>query len=152
MIKKLFNELEKNKLIISSAESVTGGRFASTIIENEGSSKYFKGGFICYSNEFKYNVLNVRKDIEIVSLEMAKDLAINSRIISNSDISISFTGNASLNGIEKKKKGLVYIGISNKNKTSLFKFESSMSQRKEIIEDITNYGIKLIIEFIEKNY
>ena len=152
MIKKLFDILQKNNLTLTSAESVTGGKFSSLIISEPGSSLFFKGGFICYSNEYKYNVLKVDKNIEIISFEMATQLSQNSRKIANADISISFTGNSSSNGIENKDKGLTYIGISNKNITNVIKFRSTKKKRNDIISDISIFGVNSILKFIRQNY
>lgn len=152
MIKKLFKELKKNNLTISSAESITGGRFSSLLVEEEGASNFLKGSFVCYDKEFKYKILNVSKNIEIVSPKMAEELSIKSRKLSESDISISFTGNSSDNGIEGKQKGLVYIGISNNKTTEVTKYISSKNERKEIIDDVASNGVKILFEFIKKNY
>lgn len=152
MIKELFIELKKHNLTISAAESITGGKFSSLITEEEGASKFLKGSFICYTNEFKHNVLKIPDILEIVSSEMAKQLSIKSRIISNSDISISFTGNSSADGIEGKEKGLVYIAISNNDNIETKEYKSSKDTRIEIINDVAFAGIKFILEFIKKNY
>lgn len=152
MVNELFSKLKDHKLTISSAESITGGTFASTLVKVQGASEYLKGSFVCYTNEYKYNVLEVSKDIEIVSPEMAKELAINSRIKANSSISISFTGNASPKGIEGKQEGLTYIGISNGDITETYEYVSVANSREDIIIDTANEGIKLILKFIENNY
>ena len=51
--------LSSKKLTISSAESFTGGLFASLVTDNSGASSVFKGGIVCYTNEIKINVLGV---------------------------------------------------------------------------------------------
>ncbi len=152
MINTLFEKLKNNNLSISAAESVTGGKFSSLIVSKNGASSFFKGSFICYSNEFKYNILNVREDIKIISHEMASELSIKSRELSKANISISFTGNSSKNGIEMKPKGLVYIAISNSDTMKNIKYVSKENTREKIIDDISNKGIKFLLEFIEKNY
>ena len=152
MIKKLFTKLEKHNLSISSAESITGGRFSNLLTQEEGASKMHKGSFVCYSNDFKHKVLKVPVDIKIVSEEMAKMLAINSREITCSDISISFTGNASDNSGNNTPKGLTYIGISNVDVCEVIAYKSIEINRKKIIDDTAITGIQLLIKFIENNY
>lgn len=151
-LKKLFEVSNKNNLTISSAESVTGGKFSSLITEIEGASKILKGSFICYTNEFKYNILNIDKNIEIVSEEMAIELAKSTQKLIKSSISISFTGNSSNNGIENKPKGMSYIAITNDKKIVTFKYISSCLQRKDIIADTAFFGLKMLIKFICQNY
>lgn len=152
MIKELFEILEEKNLTISAAESITGGKFSSLIVSEPGASKIFKGSFICYSNEYKYNVLKVSKDIEIVSYQMAMELAENSREIANSEISISFTGNSSSDGIESKNKGESYVAISSENQMEVIKFQSLKKDRIEIIEETANFGLGLLLRFIRQHY
>lgn len=152
MISELFILLKKHNLKISSAESITGGTFSSLIVNEPGASNYFLGGFICYSNEFKYDILNVDKNIEIVSIEMAQQLAVNSRIKTNANISISFTGNASINGIENKQQGLSYVAISNKNEVVVLEYKSNSKEREQIIVDTAQAGLNFLINFIRQNY
>ncbi len=106
MVKELFNILKQNNLTIASAESITGGAFSSLVVKEAGASEFLKGAFVCYTNEYKYNVLGVSKDIEIVSEQMAIELAESTKEKANSSIAISFTGNSSPNGIEGKLQGL----------------------------------------------
>lgn len=152
MVKELFILLEKYNLTLSAAESITGGKFSSLITSEEGSSKYFKGSFICYSNEFKYDILGIDKTIKIISKDMAENLSNKSREKANTDISISFTGNSSNNGIEGSVKGLSFISVSNKNVIETTKFKSSFELREEIIKDTSLFGLTFILKFILNNY
>ena len=71
--------LIKNNLTISTAESCTSGLLASRLTDVSGSSQYFKGGSVCYSNELKINDMGIDKDLieryGAVSEEVAKSLA-----------------------------------------------------------------------------
>ncbi len=150
MVKELFNKLKQNNLTISSAESITGGRFSNLIVNESGASEFLKGAFVCYTNEYKYNVLGVSKDIEIVSKEMAIELAESAREKANSSIAISFTGNSSSDGLEGKQRGLVWIGITNGDVTNAIEYISEENTREEIINDVAKAGIKIILRFLEE--
>ncbi len=150
MVKELFKQLENKNLTISSAESITGGRFSSLIVQESGASKYLKGAFVCYTNEYKYNVLGVSKDIEIVSKEMSIELATNARLKANSSIAISFTGNSSPNGIEGKSQGLTWITVTNGKDLETVEYVSTKNTRIEIIEDTAKAGIEIICKFLGK--
>lgn len=152
IVKELFNLLDKHNLTISSAESVTGGRFSNLIVNEPNASKFYFGSFICYNTEFKYRILNVSKNIDVVSKEMAIELSEKCQEILKTNLSISFTGNASASGLEMKRKGLVYIGITNGNITKSYEYISDKKNRTEIIDDISIMGIKKLLEFIKKNY
>ena len=54
--------LRERKLTISTAESSTGGLIASRIVNVPGSSAYFLGSIVSYSNEAKINLLKVKKE------------------------------------------------------------------------------------------
>ncbi len=112
--------LIQNNLTVSTAESCTSGLLASRLTDVPGSSKYFKGGSVCYSNELKINDIGVDKGLieryGAVSEEVAESLAKNIAKKNNTDIGIGITGIAGPDGgTEKKPVGLVFVGIFYKN-------------------------------------
>ena len=112
--------LIQNNLTVSTAESCTSGLLASRLTDVPGSSQYFKGGSVCYSNELKINDIGVDKDLieryGAVSEEGAESLAKNIAKKNNTDIGIGITGIAGPGGgTEKKPVGLVFVGIFYKN-------------------------------------
>ena len=88
--------LIQNNLTVSTAESCTSGLLASRLTDVPGSSQYFKGGSVCYSNELKINDIGVDKDLiekyGAVSEEVAESLAKNIAKKNNTDIGIGITG------------------------------------------------------------
>ena len=112
--------LIQNNLTVSTAESCTSGLLASRLTDVPGSSQYFKGGSVCYSNELKINDIGVDKDLieryGAVSEDVAESLAKNIAKKNNTDIGIGITGIAGPGGKKKKKPvGLVFVGIFYKN-------------------------------------
>ena len=112
--------LIQNNLTVSTAESCTSGLLASRLTDVPGSSKYFKGGSVCYSNELKINDIGLDKGLieryGAVSEEVAESLAKNIAKKNNTDIGIGITGIAGPDGgTEKKPVGLVFVGIFYKN-------------------------------------
>ena len=112
--------LIQNNLTVSTAESCTSGLLASRLTDVPGSSQYFKGGSVCYSNELKINDIGVDKDLiekyGAVSEEVAESLSKNIAKKNNTDIGIGITGIAGPDGgTEKKPVGLVFVGIFYKN-------------------------------------
>lgn len=119
--------LAEKELTIAAAESCTGGMISSRITDVSGSSEYFKGGVVTYSNKSKVKFLDVKKKTltkyGAVSEKTAKQMAEGARKHFKTDIGISTTGIAGPNGgSEKKPVGLVYIGYSDKKKTYAKKF------------------------------
>jgi len=103
------------------AESCTGGMVAERITSDAGSSRYFVGGAVVYSNELKTLFADIPPlMIEAhgaVSKEVALALAENIREICNANIGLGITGIAGPGGgSEEKPVGLVYIAVTNGRK------------------------------------
>ncbi len=128
--------LKRRKLTLSTAESCTGGFIGDIITRVPGSSDYYKGGIIAYSEKIKTDILKVKKEtikkFSVYSEEVAKEMAENIRKIFKTDIGISTTGIAGPSGESTEKPvGLVYMGFSYKDKTFVLK-EIFKGLREEI--------------------
>lgn len=115
---KLVETLQQRHLLLSTAESCTGGLLAGKLIEVPGASDVYSEGFITYSNRAKEERLNVLRSTLLthgaVSAECAIEMAQGAARVSDSDIGLSTTGIAGPGGGSADKPvGLVYIGISN---------------------------------------
>jgi len=109
--------LTESSHTISVAESCTGGGLGHLLTTQAGSSAYFNGGVIAYSNSVKIQLLNVQ-EAELtregaVSDTVAKQMAMGVRTLLNSTWGVSITGIAGPGGgSDEKPVGLVYIGIA----------------------------------------
>ncbi|MEQ9487009.1 competence/damage-inducible protein A [Coleofasciculus sp. F4-SAH-05] len=102
---------------VSVAESCTGGGVGSLLTAVPGSSDYFNGGIISYSNDVKVSLLGVKSsDLDkwgAVSKQVAKQMALGVRSRLTTDWGVSITGIAGPGGgNESKPVGLVYIGLA----------------------------------------
>jgi nicotinamide-nucleotide amidase len=109
--------LIKKSATLSTAESCTGGNIASTIVKIPGSSQYFKGGIIAYSNDLKIQQLHISHDLlsnyGAVSKEVVEAMAMNCRRIYNTDFAIATSGIAGpTGGTEEKPVGTVWIAVA----------------------------------------
>ncbi len=90
--------LEKKNLTIGSCESITGGAFSEALVKAKGVSKVFRVGLIAYSAYSKVHLARVQLTtlqlFGAVSVETAIEMAQNAKNLFDSDIAISFTGNA----------------------------------------------------------
>jgi nicotinamide-nucleotide amidase len=116
--------LEKGATV-ATAESCTGGRIAHRITSVSGSSAYFKGGVVAYSNEVKVNVLGVDavalETFGAVSSEVAKQMAEGALEVLNVDYAVSTTGVAGpAGGSADKPVGLCWFGIATPHGTRTF--------------------------------
>ncbi|EKN65367.1 competence damage-inducible protein A [Neobacillus bataviensis LMG 21833] len=123
LLAELTKSLKERKLTITAAESLTGGLFQQELTSIAGASSVFKGGIVCYSNEVKQHILQVKPEIlekhGAVSEQCAKELAENAARLLESDIGISFTGVAGPDEVEGKPVGTVYIGIAIKGRPTV---------------------------------
>ena len=127
--------LKEKKLTLSTAESCTGGLIADRLTNIPGSSAFFQGGIIAYSNDVKISDLGVSEKIlnkkGAVSSDVAKDMAKGIRQKYNTNIGLSTTGIAGPEGGSiDKPVGLVYIGLSTEDREESFKFNFSISRKK----------------------
>ena len=111
------DRLMEQGLTLSSAESCTGGMFASTMTDIPGISQCFDRGLVTYSNQAKMEELGVSAEtlekFGAVSEETALEMVEGLKRVSGSDVCISVTGIAGPGGgSEEKPVGLVYIGFS----------------------------------------
>lgn len=111
---KLLDELRAQGLMLTAAESCTGGLISAFLTDIPGSSDVFERGFVTYSNDAKTQMLGVLPDMiethGAVSEEVACAMASGALAHSKADISIAVTGIAGPGGgSEDKPVGLVYI-------------------------------------------
>lgn len=102
---------------LSTAESCTGGLVAHRLTNVPGSSDYFLGGFVTYSNAAKERFLGVQPETlgthGAVSEETARQMARGARRQMGADLAVSVTGIAGPGGgTPEKPVGLVYIALS----------------------------------------
>lgn len=148
----LGNLLKQNNKTICTAESCTGGKIASLITGIPGSSAYFEGSIIAYSNQIKVKELSVNPEtLQIhgaVSEQTVIEMAENIRKKFNTDYSVAVSGIAGPDGGSKQKPvGTIWIAVSNTEKTLtkklLFPFD-----RITNIERTANTALLLLINFI----
>ena len=107
--------LRQNGLTLATIESCTGGMLADTITDVPGSSKYFKGGIVSYTNELKVASGVPAELIEkhgAVSGQVAEAMAEAVRLRLRADFGIGITGVAGPEEMEGKPPGTVYIGMA----------------------------------------
>lgn len=117
---KLIFELKAKNATLTTAESITGGMIASSIVDVPGSSALFKFGFVTYSDEAKHEVLGVNSDLiemeTAVSPNVALEMAQGALKRSGADYAIAVTGLAGPGKDELgRNPGLVYICAASKH-------------------------------------
>jgi PncC family amidohydrolase len=141
-------------LTIGTVESATGGRISDKITNIPGSSDYFKGSIVSYSNEAKTNIVGVKKLIlrkhGAVSSRTAIEMAKGGRKLLKVDICLSDTGIAGPTGATPGKPiGLFYLGLSAKNST-LAEEHHFRGNREENKQRAVETALTMLKEYLEK--
>lgn len=159
LIETISNIMQNNNLTLSAAESCTGGLLGNRITNLPGSSNYYIGGIISYSNQLKINLLNVDSKIidtyGAVSKNVAIQMAENIRSITASDYGIGITGIAGPTGGTKEKPvGLVYIALTNQNNTIVEKYnlKGKRKQIKYLSTEFALKNLKFLLKEEDKKY
>ena len=122
--------LVESSQTLAVAESCTGGNIAHYITSNSGSSAYFNGGVVAYSNKIKTRLLDVSSEIidqyGAVSKEVAEAMALGALKMLQADYSVATTGIAGPDGgTDEKPVGTVWIAVAGpsgvKSKIYIFK-------------------------------
>ncbi len=109
---------------IAAAESCTGGLLAKMLTDLPGSSDYFWGGIVSYSNEAKQVLLGVKEELldrfGAVSPETAEAMVRGLLVRSGTEIGVAITGIAGPSGgSEGKQVGLVYIAVMHNGRCTI---------------------------------
>lgn len=147
--------LRRKALTLGVVESATGGLVSHLITNVLGSSDYYKGAIIAYSDEIKSKVVGVKigtlKKHGAVSYQVAEEMAEGGRKVLNVDVCVADTGIAGPGGATVgKPAGLFYLGIAHHEGTSSEKyiFQGGRIQNKQtaaraVLELLKHYLLSL---------
>lgn len=148
--------LIERELTVGCAESCTGGNIAHNITRNPGSSAYFLGSVVSYSNDVKANVLGVsRNDLArygAVSREVVTDMAAGVSKLMRTDCAMATSGIAGPDGGTKfKPVGTVWMSAKYGDQivTELKQFSGD---REDVIESATNHVMVMLIKLLRNSY
>lgn len=140
---------------VCTAESCTGGMLAEQLTAISGSSQWFEGGFVSYSNEAKHHMLAVPDELIIrhgaVSEEVAEAMAIGGVRNSNADCCVSVTGVAGpTGGSVEKPVGTVCFGFYHRKNTpvTMKKFFPD-KDRQAIREQSCRFAIEHLLDYLK---
>lgn len=127
--------LKKKGYTLSTAESLTGGLIAGTIVNVAGASSVFGEGYITYASEAKEKILGVSHktiaEFGVVSEQTAREMAEGVCRVSGSDIGIAVTGIAGPDGgTAEAPVGTVYIGCCSRGETVVKKYQFKGNRQK----------------------
>lgn len=127
MEEKIVRFLNEHNMTITTVESCTGGLIAARLVNVSGASNVFSEGYITYSENAKAKMVGVNPETiekyNVVSEEVAYEMASGGAKTANADVAVSVTGVAGpLGGTKEIPVGTVCIGVYYKNKVITGKF------------------------------
>ena len=151
--KELSDKFWKEGLTLATAESCTAGNIAAMITAIPGSSHFYKGGIIAYSDEVKVNILGVNPEIlekhGAVSEEVVIEMAKGAMKSMNSDCGVATSGIAGpTGGTPDKPVGTVWIAVAMKDRIITMKAEGDEGRNKNI-EKATLNALLLLLKLFQ---
>ena len=148
--------LTDRELTVSCAESCTGGNIAHRIVLVPGSSAYFLGSVVSYSNDIKAKVLGVPRAMidskGAVSKEVVEAMVAGVASLMRTDTAVATSGIAGPDGGTRfKPVGTVWIAAKYRDRivSECVHFDGN---RNQVIESATNHALVMLIKLLRNNY
>ena len=151
--KELSDKFWKEGLTLATAESCTAGSIAAVITAIPGSSHFYKGGIIAYSDEVKVNLLDVNPETlekqGAVSEEVVIEMVKGAMKSMNSDCAIATSGIAGpTGGSAEKPVGTIWIAAIKKDEIATMKIEGDEGREKNVM-NATLKALKLLQKLVQ---
>lgn len=138
-------------LSVSTAESLTGGQLAATIVEVSGASGMFTGGIIAYQNSVKIKVLGVSEQLlaehGAVDAGVACAMALGACQVTGSRVGVSTTGVAGPEPHQGKGVGHVFIGVAFDGEAQAYEYHFG-GDRAMIRQQATDEALALLRQVV----
>ena len=146
--KELSDKFWKEGLTLATAESCTAGNIAAVITAIPGSSHFYKGGIVAYSDEVKINLLSVNPETldkqGAVSEETVIEMVKGAMKSMNSDCAVATSGIAGpTGGTPDKPVGTIWIAAAMREKIITMKASGDEGRNKNI-ENATLYALQML--------
>ena len=146
--KELSDKFWKEGLTLATAESCTAGNIAAVITAIPGSSHFYKGGIVAYSDEVKINLLGVNPETlekqGAVSEEVVIEMVKGAMKSMNSDCAVATSGIAGpTGGTPDKPVGTVWIAAAKHDKVITMKASGDEGRNKNI-ENATLHALQML--------
>ena len=156
LVEEIASLLKSNGLTISTAESCTSGKIASTLTSISGSSQYFLGSILSYDNKIKEKLLQVKSEdltnFGAVSQPVVEQMAKSVCNQTQSDYALSTSGiSGPTGGTAEKPVGTTWIGLSDGTQTwsECVRFRSN---RERNIEQTVTYAFVMLLKKIKEKH
>ncbi len=149
-------QLLEHQITLGTAESCTGGYLAHRITAVPGSSRYFSGGVVSYSNELKTRLLNVNPETlarhGAVSEATVKEMATGALDLLGTDVAIAISGIAGPGGgTPEKPVGTIWMAVGNADVVRAVRLQAGKDRLKNI-QYASVHALNLIRQFVKEQY
>ncbi|MDY4460328.1 MAG: CinA family protein [Alloprevotella sp.] len=159
LVSKEINEMMwRNHKTLATAESCTAGRVASVITAVPGSSNYYKGGLVCYSDEVKIQLLKVDADIIAektpVCEEVVRQMVIGANELFHTDYAVAISGFAGPGGPDGGRSGVIvgtiWIAVGTKEDVVTTMIEEDNGRDKNLAS-ATSVAMHLLRDYLKEH-
>ena len=159
LVSKEINEMMwRNHKTLATAESCTAGRVASVITAVPGSSNYYKGGLVCYSDEVKIQLLKVDADIIAektpVCEEVVRQMVIGANELFHTDYAVAICGFAGPGGPDGGRSGVIvgtiWIAVGRKDDVVTTMIEEDNGRDKNLAS-ATTVAMHLLRDYLKEH-
>ena len=159
LVSKEINEMMwRNHKTLATAESCTAGRVASVITAVPGSSNYYKGGLVCYSNEIKTELLKVDADVIAektpVCEEVVRQMVIGANELFHTDYAVAISGFAGPGGPDGGRSGVIvgtiWIAVGTKDDVVTTMIEEDNGRDKNLAS-ATTVAMHLLRDYLKEH-
>ncbi len=155
MSARLIQAARSRRLMIATAESLTGGAVAAALVAQPGASAALAAGIVAYSNEMKARLLDVDAGLLAergsVDGDVAAAMAEGARHVTGADLGLATTGVAGPEPHDGKPVGTVYIAVSGPGPCRLTVEERALTgHRDEIRQQSTHDVLALALAALEE--
>lgn len=159
LVSKEINEMMwRNHKTLATAESCTAGRVASVITAVPGSSNYYKGGLVCYSDEIKTELLKVDADVIAektpVCEEVVRQMVIGANELFHTDYAVAISGFAGPGGPDGGRSGVIvgtiWIAVGTKDDVVTTMIEEDNGRDKNLAS-ATTVAMHLLRDYLKEH-
>ena len=159
LVSKEINEMMwRNHKTLATAESCTAGRVASAITAVPGSSNYYKGGLVCYSDEVKIQLLKVDADVIAektpVCEEVVRQMVIGANELFHTDYAVAISGFAGPGGPDGGRSGVIvgtiWIAVGTKDDVVTTMIEEDNGRDKNLAS-ATSVAMHLLRDYLKEH-
>jgi len=149
---KVIKAAQNSGVMITTAESCTGGLLAAALTEIAGASRVLDRGFISYSYASKPDMLGISPDTleahGAVSAEAAAEMAKGALARSAADIAIAITGIAGPVTTGSKPEGLVWFATASREETATYRQDFGPIGRANVRQAAVDYALARLLKVI----